>query len=359
MSQEEGEGTRRWTVRSPGVRRHFVARYIIRRLLTMVVLLFVLSAITFSLFFLAPKAVGIDIGQAFIPKNASPTTQQAVKVKLGLDAPIATQYGRFVKGLFVGRDYNAGPSTNHCPAPCLGYSFNSEQPVLALLEDRLPVTFSLAVGAAVLWLGFGVSIGVLSALRRGTIFDRSAMTIALAGVSLPVYFTGLVALSLFAFGPTWLRLFPTIGYASFKANPLTWANQLILPWVCLAFLYSALYARLTRGSMLDTLGEDYIRTARAKGLSERRVIGKHGLRAALTPVVTIFGLDLGGLLGGAVLTEQVFSLPGVGKLSIDAITNNDLPVIMGTVLLAALFIIVSNLVVDILYAALDPKVTYA
>ena len=337
----------------------FVARYVIRRLLTMVVLMFVLSAITFSLFFLAPKAIGIDIGDAYAPKNASPETQAAVKVKLGLDKPILVQYEKFLKGIFIGRDYNAGPSVNHCPAPCLGYSFTNEEPVLGLLTDRLPITASLALGAAVLWLSFGVATGVLSALRRGSIFDRSAMTVALAGVSLPVYFTGLVALSLFTFGPKWLQFFPDVGYASFKANPITWATHLMLPWICLAFVYSALYARLTRGSMLDTLGEDYIRTARAKGLSERRVIGKHGLRAALTPIVTIFGLDLGGLLGGAVLTEQVFSLPGVGKLSIDAITTNDLPVILGTVLLAALFIIVSNLLVDVLYAFLDPKVTYS
>lgn len=325
----------------------------------MVVLLFVLSAITFSLFFWAPKAVGVDIGQAFIPKNASPEVQAAVKVKLGLNEPILVQYGKFLKGIAVGRDYRAGPGVNHCPAPCLGYSFTNEEPVLGLLKDRLPVTFSLAVGAAVMWLSFGVATGILSALKRGSAFDRSAMTVALAGVSLPVYFTGLLGLSVFTFGPPWLRLFPDVGYASFTGNPIAWARNLMLPWICLAFLYSALYARLTRGSMLDTLGEDYIRTARAKGLSERSVIGKHGLRAALTPIVTIFGLDLGSLLGGAVLTEQVFSLPGVGKLSIDAITANDLPVILGTVLLAALFIIVANLVVDVVYAFLDPKVTYS
>ena len=336
-----------------------MVRYVIRRLLTMVVLMFVISIITFGVFFLAPKAIGIDIGEAFTPKSSSPDTQIAVKKKLGLDKPIYEQYGLFVKGVFVGRDYNAGPDVNHCPAPCLGFSFSNELPVTDLLKDRLPVTFSIALGAAVIWLVFGVSIGVLSALRRGTIFDRTAMTMALAGVSLPVYFTGLVALSLFSFGPTWLRLFPEVGYHSFTDNPFTWARQLFLPWVCLAFLYSALYARLTRASMLETMGEDYIRSARAKGLPESRVIGKHGLRAALTPIVTIFGLDLGNLLGGAVLTEGVFSLPGVGKLSIDAIAVNDLPVILGTVLVAAAFIIFANLLVDIAYALLDPKVTYA
>ena len=336
-----------------------MVRYIIRRLIVMALLLVVLSMITFSIFFVGPKIVGLDVADAFVPKASDPSVAVAIREKLGLDKSIPEQYWLFLKGVFVGRDFNAGPDKNHCPAPCLGYSFSTGQPVLNQLKDRLPVTISIAIGAAVLWVTSGVAVGVLSALRRGTIFDRAAMSVALAGVSLPVYFTGLVGLSLFTFGPTWLRIFPHVGYSSFKANPLTWAQNLILPWICLAFLYSALYARLTRGSMLETMGEDYIRTARAKGLSERKVIAKHGLRAALTPIVTIFGLDLGSLLGGAVLTESVFSLQGIGKLSIDAIGTNDLPVIMGTVLVAAAFIIFANLVVDILYATLDPKVTYS
>jgi peptide/nickel transport system permease protein len=325
----------------------------------MVMLLLVLSVITFSLFFLAPKAIGLDVADAFVPKAADPSVAIAVKQKLGLDKPITEQYWLFLKGVFVGRDFEAGPDVDHCPAPCLGYSFSTGQPVLSLLKDRLPVTFSIALGAAVLWLTSGIAIGIISALRKGTVFDRASMGLALAGVSLPVYFTGLVMLSVFTFGPSWLRWFPHVGYSDFTENPLNWARTLLLPWIALAFLYSALYARLTRASMLETLGEDYIRTARAKGLNERTVIGKHGLRAALTPIVTIFGLDLGSLLGGAVLTESVFSLPGIGKLSIDAIGSNDLPVIMGTVLVAAAFIILANLVVDVLYALLDPKVTYA
>ena len=336
-----------------------MGRYVIRRLITMVLLLLVLSMITFSLFFLAPKAIGLDVVDAFAPKSANPASIEDIKEKLGLDKPVPEQYWLFLKGIFVGRDYNSGPDVNHCPAPCLGFSFSSGQPVRALLQDRLPVTFSIAIGAAVMWLTFGVATGVVSALRKGTVLDRSAMGVALAGVSLPVYFTGLVGLSLFTFGPPWLKIFPHVGYSSFRDNPLTWAQNLLLPWIVLAFLYSALYARLTRASMLETMGEDYIRTARAKGLSERTVVGKHALRAALTPIVTIFGLDLGSLLGGAVLTESVFSLPGVGKLSIDAIGTNDLPVIMGTVLIAAAFIILANLLVDILYALLDPKVTYS
>ena len=187
------------------------------------------------------------------------------------------------------------------------------------------------------------------------------MLIALAGVSLPVYFTGLVLLFLFTYGPSWLRWFPNAGsgYVPFTQNPLQWAQVLILPWISLAFLYAALYARLTRANMLETMGEDYIRTARAKGLPGRTVVGKHALRAALTPIVTIFGLDLGGLLGGAILTEYVFSLQGLDKLTLDAIGKLDLPVIMGVVIVGAIFLVLANIVVDVLYAVIDPRVRYS
>ncbi len=333
-----------------------MVRFIIRRLLTSGVLLLVISFVTFMLFFLAPKALGIDIGQVFLPKGGGKAELIAIKQKLGLDHSVFIQYWDFLKGIFVGRDYKAATGVNHCPAPCFGVSFGNDTPVWPQITDRFPVTLSLAIGAAILWLSFGVTIGVISALRRGQFFDRAAMTVALAGVSLPVYFTGLLALSVFTFGPHWLRFVPQSGYVNFADNPLQWAHQLILPWIVLAFLYSAGYARLTRAGMLETLGEDYIRTARAKGLPEGVVIRKHALRSALTPIVTIFGLDVGSLLGGAVLTERVFSLPGIGKLSLDAITTSDLYVIMGTVLVAAFFVILANLVVDLLYAVLDPKV---
>jgi peptide/nickel transport system permease protein len=198
-----------------------------------------------------------------------------------------------------------------------------------------------------------VSVGVLSALRRGSIFDRFSMGIALAGVSLPVFFTGLIALELFSY--KW-PIFPDVHYVPLTTDPLLWARNLVLPWITLAFLYAALYARLTRAGMLETMGEDYIRTARAKGLAERKVVVKHGLRAALTPIITIFGLDLGLLLGGAILTETTFSLPGLGQFTILAIQNQDLPEIMGVVMIASFFIVIANLVVDILYAVVDPRV---
>ena len=213
---------------------------------------------------------------------------------------------------------------------------------------------SLAVGASILWLIVGLGIGILSALKRGSFSDRIAMIIALAGVSLPVYFTGLILLYVFVYGP--IRFVPPPTYTALLEDPVAWFQGLILPWVALAFLYAALYARLTRASMLDTLNEDYIRTAVAKGLPRRTVIGKHALRSALTPIVTIFGLDLGALLGGAILTEKTFSLPGIGYLSIDAIAKQDLPVILGVTIVAAVFIVFANIIVDLLYGVVDPRV---
>jgi peptide/nickel transport system permease protein len=224
-----------------------------------------------------------------------------------------------------------------------------------MMTSDIPVTLSLAIGAAVIWLVFGIAIGVLSALKRGSIFDRFSMSVALAGVSLPIFFTGLLSLELFSY--KW-SIFPNVQYVSITSNPLLWARNLVLPWVTLAFLYAALYARLTRAGMLETMSEDYIRTARAKGLPERTVIFKHGLRAALTPIITIFGMDLGLLLGGAVLTEFTFSLHGLGLFTIEAIQNEDFPEIMGVVMLAAFFVVIANLVVDILYAVVDPRVRY-
>ena len=254
-----------------------------------------------------------------------------------------------------GVHYSAGTDVSYCPFPCFGYSFRNQQPVWPQLMSDAPVTLSLAIGASVLWLIGGVSIGVLSALRRGSVFDRFSMGVALAGVSLPVFFTGLIALELFSY--KW-PIFPNVHYVPITSNPLLWARNLVLPWITLAFLYAALYARLTRAGMLETMGEDYIRTARAKGLPERQVVVKHGLRAALTPIITIFGLDLGLLLGGAILTETTFSLPGLGQFTILAIQNQDLPEILGVVMLASFFIVIANMVVDILYAVVDPRVRF-
>ncbi|MFI6078300.1 ABC transporter permease [Actinoplanes sp. NPDC051343] len=327
--------------------------YLIRRIVNAILTLLAVTLVTFFVFFMVPKITGNDPALLYIGKQADAKAVQGIRIKLGLNDPILVQYGKFVKGLVAGRDYANGPDVQHCPAPCLGYSFKTNQEVWPLLVSDLPVTLSLAAGAAVVWVLMGVVFGVISALRRGTILDRTVMTIALGGVSLPIYFTGQLALLIFVYQLGW---FPEAGYTPILQNPLEWFQGLVLPWVTLALLFAATYARLTRANMLETLGEDYIRTARAKGLRERMVIGKHGLRSGLTPLVTVFGLDLGTLLGGAVLTEAVFNLRGLGYQALTAIRQNDLPIILGVTLFAAFFIVVMNLVVDLLYGVIDPRV---
>lgn len=331
-------------------------QYIARRLILVVLLLWVVSMVTFAIFFLIPKATGTNPAVLFAGKAPTPDTVKGVEIKFGLDQPIPEQYAHFVEGIFVGRDFDNGSDKSHCPAPCLGYSFVNDQPVWDEMTSDLPVTVSLAIGASILWLVAGTAIGVLSALKRRSIFDRVSMGVALAGVSLPIYFTGLIMLAFISY--KW-NILPNVHYVGITSNPIQWARNLILPWIALAFLYAALYARLTRAGMLETMGEDYIRTARAKGLPESRVITRHALRAALTPIVTIFGLDLGQLLGGAILTEYTFGFIGIGHLSVDAIFRQDLPVIMGVTLFAAFFIVMANLIVDVLYAFVDPRVRYS
>jgi peptide/nickel transport system permease protein len=337
-----------------------VVTYIIRRLIGALLMLFIVSVVTFSIFFVIPLLAGDTpetMAARYVGRAASEVQIEATAQRLGFTDPLPVQYGRWVKAIFVGTDYNTGPSVVHCPAPCFGYSFKTDLPVWPDLMNRLPVTASLAVGAAIIWLVGGVAIGVVSAVRRGSIFDRAAMGVALAGVSLPIFFTGLLSLAIFSYQLGWTA--PGATFTPFTSDPLSWAYNLILPWITLALLFSAAYARLTRAGMLETMGEDYVRTARAKGLRESRVIVRHGLRGALTPILTIFGLDVGLLLGGAIFTESVYSLPGLGKFAIDSIDNFDIPRVMGVTMLAAFFIVIANLVVDLLYAVIDPRVRLA
>ncbi|MFD8741147.1 ABC transporter permease, partial [Streptomyces sp. NPDC059618] len=254
--------------------------YLIRRLFAAVVMLVVIVMVVFGIFFLIPKWAGVDIALSFVGKQADPAAVEGVREKLGLGDPIYAQVWEFFKGIFAGRTYTGGGDSIHCAAPCFGYSFRSEQAVWPVLTDRFPVTLALALGAAVLWLIFGVSAGVLSALKRGSLWDRGAMVIALSGVSLPIYFTGMVALSIFVYG---LDLFDG-QFVPLDDSFTGWFGGMILPWVTLAFLYAAMYARITRATMLEILGEDYIRTARAKGLKEQTVIGKHAMRSTMTPL---------------------------------------------------------------------------
>jgi peptide/nickel transport system permease protein len=334
-----------------------VFAYLIRRLFAAILIMLVVSMITFVIFYGIPRLAGAtpeSLANRYVGRTANASTVHEIAKSLGFYDPIWVQYAHWLKQLFFGGSYDIGTSVEHCPAPCLGYSFQDDTAVWPQLVNRAPVTLSLAVGAAVIWLVFGVAVGVLSALRRGSVFDRAAMTVALGGVSLPIFFTGLISLAFFSYklGIT----APGGSYTPITQNPAKWAYDLLLPWITLALLFSAQYARLTRAGMLETMGEDYIRTARAKGLPERTVVVKHGLRGALTPILTIFGLDLGLLLGGAILTEKTFSLNGLGKYVVDGIENQDLPKILGATLLATFFIVLCNLIVDLMYAVIDPRV---
>jgi peptide/nickel transport system permease protein len=324
--------------------------YVIRRIASGVVVLSIVSAIVFGIFYILPA----DPARLACGKTCTEELVAEIRHNLELDVSLPTQYTRFIKGIFVGRTYLPDSEARlDCAAPCLGYSYQTDQPVTALLKDRLPATASIAFGASILWLLIGLSSGIVSALRRGTMVDKFSQGVALGAASLQIYFVGLILQFIFVDKLAWL---PMPGYTSPFDSPVDWLKQMALPWITLAFLLSAIYSRLTRAGMIEVMSEDYVRTARAKGLESRKINIKHVLRGAITPIVTVFGLDLGGLLGGAVITEYVFNVPGLGKLSTDAVANVDLPVITGTVIFSAFFIITANIVVDLVYAALDPKV---
>jgi peptide/nickel transport system permease protein len=322
-----------------------VVTYIIRRLLWGFVLLMVISFITFLIFYTLPAA-----DPALLRAGRQPTPELVASIKhtLGLDRPFHIQYLKYMERLLFHFDF--------------GHSYQNNVEVKSEIFDRIPATASLAAGAVVVWLTVGISIGIISAIKRGKLADRIAMSGALIAISAPVYWLGLVSLYLFSKDFGKIKIFegagsyPTTG--NLFTNPFHVAPSLFLPWMVLATAYAAIYARFLRGSLLETMSEDYIRTARAKGLSERRVIFRHGVRSAITPIVTIFGLDLGILLGGAILTESVFNIPGIGRLAFDSVQKSDLPTVQGTVLMGALFIIAMNILVDIAYAFLDPRVRY-
>jgi peptide/nickel transport system permease protein len=319
-----------------------MTRYIIRRVLWGVLLLILASALMFVLFRILPTG---DPARLRAGRDPSPRVIAEIHHNLGLDKPLITQFWLYMKGIFLHFD--------------LGFSYYSGASVKSLIFDRIPATLSLVLGGAILWLVSGIAIGILSARRAGSLIDRTTMGGALVLLSAPEYWLGLIVLYLFAADIGRFPIFPGAGsYVGLSSNPWEWFTSLLLPWFVIAAGNAAVYARLIRGSLIETMDEDYIRTARAKGLSERRVVMRHGVRSAINPIVTIFGLDIGILLGSSVLVETVFNIPGIGRLNYAAITHSDFPIVQGTVLLAALFIIVANIVVDIAYAYLDPRVRY-
>jgi peptide/nickel transport system permease protein len=328
-----------------------MAAYITRRILWVFVLLFVITLITFIIFTVLPAA---DPAALRAGRQPSPELIESIRKQFGLSDPKPVQFVRYVGDVlpFVGNDEDSWAGIN------FGYSFQSNTLVLPEIVSRLGPTIMLTAGAVVLWLLVGIPIGMISAVKTGSWMDRLAMGLALLFISAPVYFLGLVALFLFDRDIGKFPLLPGSGAYGDASNLLEKAGALLMPWCVLAASFAAIYARFLRGNLIDTLQEDYIRTARAKGLSERRVIFRHGVRAAITPIVTLLGLDIGILLGGAILTETVFNIQGIGRFAYDAIVRFDLPVIQGTVLFGAFFIVTMSLIVDILYAFIDPRVRY-
>jgi peptide/nickel transport system permease protein len=318
--------------------------YIARRLVWTVVVVFCVLAITFAVFYLLPAG---DPALRFAGKNPTDAEIAQIHHRLGLDKPWYVQFGKFSGRFFVGDKYGW---------PGLGYTYAGQTSVKSLIIARAPRTLFLIAGASILWLFSGVAVGVISAVKRRSLTDRLAMGFALFGISTPVFWLGLMGLYIF-----WRQLGWTAGtgYVSPADSITGFFSHMILPWIVLALLYAAFYARMTRNNLLETLGEDYIRTARAKGLSERKVIFKHGLRASLTPIVTMFGLDIALLVGGAIITESVFNLQGLGYLAINNALQQDLPIVLGVVLVTSVAVALANLVVDILYAFIDPRVRYA
>jgi peptide/nickel transport system permease protein len=319
--------------------------FIVRRLLWMVGLLLVISFLTYLIFYTLPSA---DPALLRAGRQPTPELVATIRETLGLDKPWYVQYAKYLEKLVFHFDF--------------GYSYQNNVSVREQIFDRIPATLSLAVGAMICWLLIGIPIGIFAALRAGRLPDKLAMGLALVAISAPVYWLGLVSLYLFSEELGKLPLLPGQGAYPSQGNiftdPGTVIPALIMPCLVLAASFAAIYARFLRGNLIEVMSEDYVRTARAKGLRERRVVYRHGVRSAITPIVTILGLDLGILLGGAILTETVFNIPGVGRLAFDAIQKSDLPTVQGTVLIGAFFIILLNLVVDVVYAFLDPRVRY-
>jgi peptide/nickel transport system permease protein len=319
-----------------------VTRYLVRRLLWAVMLFFSVTIIAYVLFFIIPA----DPARQFAGKGATAATVEQARHYLGLDRPIYVQYGRFVERLVVHQD--------------LGHSWYNRQSVNHIIADAAPVTASLVLGGAVFWLLVSIPIAVLSAIRRGSLLDRGATSFVLIGISAHPVWIGLIFAYLFGYR---LHLTPITGYADVfnpppgqPGGPVQWAYHMLLPWATFMILYTALYVRMIRANVIETLNEDYVRTARAKGASEVMVMRRHVLRNVMLPVVTILGMDIGLALGGAIFTETVYSLPGLGRTSVQALANYDVPTVLGVIVFATVVIIMFNLVVDILYAAIDPRI---
>jgi peptide/nickel transport system permease protein len=311
-----------------------MGRFIVRRLAGMIAVLFAVSVLVFVIFNVIPNA---DPARQMAGRSATPQLVANITQEWGFDDPLPQQYLTMMGNIFSGDVI----------------SYETEENVDERIIEGIPATFSLCIGAAVIWMFFGILFGYVSAIRVGGLLDRALTIVAVAGISVPVFWLAALLLNYLTYE---LEIFPSSGYVGLTENPIEWASHLILPWVTLAIVYVGFYSRVLRSNMLDAMDEDYVRTARAKGLSERRVMIRHVLRNSLVPIVTLFGLDFGALLGGAILVEGVFSLNGIGQYAYESLLNLDLPPIMAITLFGAFFIVLFNALVDIAYAYLDPRV---
>lgn len=323
--------------------------FLLRRVGGALFVLFALSVLVYAVFYVAPG----DVARIACGPRCSTAQIDQVSTQLRLDDPVYAQYWHFLQGIVAGRDYSTGTEIAHCGAPCLGFSYQSDQQVTQLILAKLPVTASLVTGAFVLWIIIGVGTGVLSVWRRGRLSERVLTWLTLAGTATPVFVIGLLLIIVFCSTLAWL---PFPQYVPLTEDPEQWMWNLLLPWFALALLESAKYARLTRSSMLETLAEDHVRTFRAFGVSERAILGRHALRGAVAPVIALSALDFGTMFGGAVLTESLFGIPGLARELVEAVRTVDLPVVVGLVLVIGFFVVLANTVADVLYAVADRRV---
>ncbi|MFG2286908.1 ABC transporter permease [Streptomyces sp. NPDC048595] len=318
-------------------------QFLLRRTFGAVVILLLLSAFTFFVFFGAGDPAAMSCG-----KNCTADNIALIHQNLGLDKPLPTQYWDWLVGIFAGRDYSIG----HCDAPCFGYSFATKQDVWATLIDRLPTTASLAVGGAAVFLTVGLGTGLLAAYKRGSFLDKVLTSVSMVLSSAQIYILGPIALGLFVYS----GLMDSPKYVELTSDPAGWFMGLLLPWLVMATIFTAQYTRMSRSTMIEQLQEEHVRTAKAKGLSRSYVFLRYAWRGSLIPIVTILGMDLSSLFGGAMITEFTFQLAGVGRLAIDSVLTLDLPMVMGVLVFSAALILVFNIIVDATYAFIDPRV---
>ncbi|BFV57484.1 ABC transporter permease subunit [Kitasatospora sp. CMC57] len=323
-------------------------RFLVRRSLGALVILLIVSMVTFALFFAIPAdPARLSCGKVCTPENLT-----LIRHSMGLDESVIMQFWHWFSGIFTGRDFSAG----HCDAPCFGYSYVKQEMITDVLLDRFPTTVSLTVGSAVVFLIFGIGTGMLAAHKQGKAADKIASAASLIATSMQIYVAGPLALVVFVYSTDWLKQ-PT--YVPFTEDPIGWASGLLVPWIVLSLIWTANYTRMTRSSMVEQLSEDYVRTARAKGMSGRSVFLRFAWRGAMGTIVTVFGIDLGVLLGGAIITETTFGLHGLGQLAIGAYNDSDLSMLVGVTMVAATLIVIFNIIVDAMYALIDPRIRLA